>query len=56
MYDAAALFLKYKHIVGCSFFELMLQYVPVNNFSPVALLEREREREREREHFLKTDI
>ena len=33
MYDAVALFLKYKHIDGCSFFELMLQYVPVNNFS-----------------------
>ena len=31
-YDAVALFLKYKHVDGCSFFELMLQYVPVNTF------------------------
>ena len=33
MYDSVALFLKYKHVDGCSFFELMLQYVPVNNLS-----------------------
>ena len=33
VYDAVALFLKYKHVDGCSFFELMLQYVPVNHFS-----------------------
>ena len=33
MYDTVALFLIYKHVDGCSFFELMLQYVPVNDFS-----------------------
>ena len=33
IYDAVALFLKYKHVDGCSFFELMLLYALVNNFS-----------------------
>ena len=32
IYDAVALFLKYKHVDGCSFFELMLRYALVNNF------------------------